>query len=508
MKRILVLSAAVAMLISITTFAVLNKTWKPVEKVRVEYHDLPYTAKTLYTRNSEGDMVPLDFTGTVEKVMGSVVQITAKVPAGMANGGQQIPDEFRDFFRNSPFGDPFNDRNDSQSEPNEERFSVGTGSGVIIKQDGYIVTNNHVVENATVLEVRLDNQKVYDAEIIGTDPTTDLALIKIKENNLPFVKMVNSDKVKVGEWVLAIGSPLGLNQTVTAGIVSALGRNINILRDQQYGVEAFIQTDAAINRGNSGGPLVNLNGDLIGINSAISSTNGYNNGYGFAIPSNLVDKVIKDLMNFGEVQRGVIGVMITDLSRDLEKAKELNVYEGAYVNSFTEGSSAKEAGVKEGDIITEVDGMKVSKTSELIEKLALRRPGDMVDLTILRNGKTVHIPTKLKAKSGNSGSRAYASSSDLLDDLGISLRSATDKELESIGKDHGVVVDQVLNGVISRDTDIQDDFIITEISNQKVSSVKDVERILSRAARNADGVMITGYYPGDKKPTYHAFGLN
>src|SRR5690606_17395204 len=274
-----------------------------------------------------------------------------------------------------PLEEFFGFRNPRQQTPREGR---GFGSGVIISEDGYIVTNNHVIDNASTVTIALEDNRRYTGRVIGTDPTTDLALLKIDETNLPFVQFGNSDDAQIGEWVLAVGNPFNLNSTVTAGIISAKARNIGILRDENNNlqVESFIQTDAVVNRGNSGGALVNLAGELIGINTAIASTTGTFSGYSFAVPSSIVKKVMDDLLEFGTVQRGLLGIQIQDVSPELEEflEKEIKAIRGVYVASVGEGSGGEEAGLKEGDVIIGIDDEPTYHTSRLQELVARKRP--------------------------------------------------------------------------------------------------------------------------------------
>ncbi|MEL7063382.1 MAG: trypsin-like peptidase domain-containing protein, partial [Bacteroidota bacterium] len=297
-------------------------------------------------------MEQLDFTEPAATVMPAVVHITSTQLRSKSN--QQVPDIFKDFFGDN-FGQGFEGR---------QRPSIGSGSGVIISDDGFIVTNNHVIDNADDIEVSLNDNRTYKAEVIGTDPSTDLALLKIEGEALPTLALANSDETKVGQWVLAIGNPFNLNSTVTAGIISAKGRNINILKDQAA-IESFIQTDAAVNPGNSGGALVDLNGNLIGINTAIASPTGSYSGYSFAIPSNLMRKVVTDLMEYGTVQRGYLGVMIRSVDGNLAKDNDLTITEGVYIDSLIENSAAEKAGIKKGDVVVGVEGIRVKNAAEL-----------------------------------------------------------------------------------------------------------------------------------------------
>ena len=309
--------------------------------------------------------------------------------------GQQFNPQMDPFLREF-FGDGFGGAIPQQKEPKE-----ASGSGVIITQDGYIVTNNHVIENADKIEVILEDKRSYTAKLIGKDPTTDLALLKVEESGLPFVRLGDSDKLKIGEWVLAVGNPYDLTSTVTAGIVSAKARNINILRSKEnFAIESFIQTDAAVNPGNSGGALVNLKGELVGINTAIASPTGSYSGYSFAVPVGIVKKVMDDLLKFGEVQRGLLGINIQDVTAGLAKEKGIKEVKGVYVGGVNDNGAAKEAGIKTGDVIIKVDGHDVNSSSELQEAIGRHRPGDKVGITLLRDDKSLELVATLKNKMG------------------------------------------------------------------------------------------------------------
>ena len=281
----------------------------------------------------------------------------------------------------------------------QPRVVQGSGSGVIISSDGYIVTNNHVIDKAKEVKVSLNNNKEYLAKLVGIDPTTDLAVLKIEAENLPALAFANSDEVRLGEWVLAVGNPFNLNSTVTAGIISARGRNINII-DNQSAIEAFIQTDAAVNPGNSGGALINTRGDLIGINTAISTRTGSYEGYGFAIPANIVRKVVDDLTKHGVVQRAYLGVNIADITPELAKEQGIKETQGVYVSGVTEDGAAAAAGIKKGDIVVQAGERSVKKMSELLEVIGSRRPGDKVSVVVLREGKEKVFNVVLRNRQG------------------------------------------------------------------------------------------------------------
>lgn len=337
----------------------------------------------------------INFVASAQLVTPAVVHVKSQV----AYTPRSQRDPIQEFFG---IPEPRGDRGPGEGGGS---MPMSTGSGVIISPDGYIVTNNHVIEGATKVDISLDNNKRYEATIIGTDPTTDLALLKIEADNLPFVKFGDSDQTKIGEWVLAVGNPFDLNSTVTAGIISAKARNINILRDVENNlqVESFLQTDAVVNPGNSGGALVNLAGELIGINTAIASNTGTFAGYSFAVPSTLVKKVMDDLMKYGAVQRGLLGVSIQSVSPELADYldKKFPVDQGVYVGGVNENSAGKAAGLKEGDIIISVDGRAVNNVSMLQEMVARKRPGDKVEVEYIRDGKTSKTTATLKNFSGD-----------------------------------------------------------------------------------------------------------
>lgn len=375
----------------------------------------------------------------------------------------------------------------TQKSQAPDNMPTGLGSGVIISPDGYIISNNHVVEGANKLEVVLSNRKTYIATLVGTDPNTDISLLKIEEKGLPFLNFANSDMIDVGQWVLAVGNPLGLNSTVTAGIISAKGRGIGILRGQGAAsnpIESFIQTDAAINKGNSGGALVNMNGELVGINSAIASTNGYYQGYGFAVPANLARKIVEDIKKFGLVQRGFLGVSSVDLSNDEElatynKQKGTNVKggNGIYVIAVAEKSGAEDAGLKEGDIITNIDDAAITDYADLSLSIGSKRPGDQVIVSYLRNGKTYNTKVTLKDNKGNTTSRTKADLT-VSEKIGAEFSPLSQEFKTSYGVNDGVVTKNVAgNGEMAK-IGIGDDFIILEINGKPVNSQKDVERIL------------------------------
>lgn len=404
----------------------------------------------------------------------------------------------KNYFYDDFFGDFFN----PFRMPRQEQALIGTGSGVIISPEGYIVTNNHVVQDAKKLEVTLNDKRVYEAKIIGTDPSTDLALIKIDESDLPYLTYGNSDDLKVGEWVLAVGNPFNLTSTVTAGIVSAKARNINILNNREgNAIESFIQTDAAVNRGNSGGALVNTRGELVGINAAIASGNGFYTGYSFAIPVNIVRKVVKDLLQYGEVQRAYIGVQIREVDADLAKEKGLDKIKGVYVAGVMENGSAEKAGIKPGDVIVAVQGTEVNSNAELLEVIGQYSPGDKVTVTVERKGTPLTYDIVLTNEKGTT-SRMKKEEPSFLEDLGASFRPVSEETKKELGIQSGVEIVELKPGALSS-IGIKKGFIITRIDRIRVNSAKDVADAL-RGKRG--GVLIEGVYPNGVR-AYYGLGL-
>jgi serine protease Do len=389
---------------------------------------------------------------------------------------------------------------------NRSYVMEGSGSGVILSEDGYIVTNNHVVNGADEIEVMLNDKRDYRAEVIGTDPSTDIALLKIKENDLPFISYGNSDVLKVGEWVLAVGNPFNLNSTVTAGIISAKGRS-NVLEGNksqgQFPVESFIQTDAAVNPGNSGGALVNTNGELIGINTAIVSSNGAYQGYSFAIPVTIVKKVVSDLIEFGTVQRAYIGVSISNIDAKFAEQKGLSVLKGAYVNGLTTNGAAESSGVKIGDVITSVEGNKVNSVSELQEQVSKYRPGDKINVTVVRSNKEVVLPVTLM--NINNGTEVIKKSVPILTNsssLGATFEEVNQDYLDKFKLENGVKIAK-LNGGKLASVGMKEGFVITSINKKKVFTADDVKKALENKTGN---VLVEGIYPNGMIASY-GFGL-
>lgn len=371
-----------------------------------------------------------------------------------------------------------------------------SGSGVIISDDGYIVTNNHVVEDASNIEVVMNNNQRHFAKLVGTDPTTDLALLKIRANNLAFVRYGDSDKITPGEWVLAVGNPFDLNSTVTAGIVSAKARNIRILQDKNHlQVESFIQTDAAVNPGNSGGALVNLRGELIGINSAIATSSGSFQGYSFAIPVSLVRKVVDDLLEFGVVQRGLLGIQIVDVNAVIAENFNLQVHQGVYVDHVNKESAAEKAGLKSGDVIVGIEGYEIRTVSELQERVARHRPGKEIQVTFMRDRQRHDVTARLRNFQGLETVQKKQVKHDL---GGVQFEDVPYKELARLQLEGGVRIKDVASTKWLQ-TGIKKGFVIAYIDKVPVDNVEDLNRILDF---KKGGILIEGYYPGGQKGTY------
>ena len=421
----------------------------------------------------------LDFTYAAEKTVHGVVHVTTM------RERERQRDPIHEFF--------FGPQRDRDPRPIE-----GIGSGVIVSDDGYIVTNNHVIEGATSIDVVLNDRRSFSAEVVGRDPSTDLALLKIEGNGLSYVEFGDSDELRIGEWVLAVGNPMNLTSTVTAGIVSAKARGLGILaREHDLAIESFIQTDAAVNRGNSGGALVNLRGELVGIPTLILSPTGAHAGNAFAIPVSIVQKVVEDLIEFGEVQRALLGVRIQGVTAELAREEGLDIVEGVYVAETTERGAAREAGIREGDVILAVNGVQVNTVPELQEQIALYRPNDEVEIRIKRNGRTQQINVTLRNVEG---------STDLVRPqevfLGASFRPVPEDLKGELNIDNGVQVTSLSPGRF-RSAGIKENFIIVSVNNTPVNEPGDIREILEG---HEGGVYVEGIYP-DGTVRYYAFGL-
>lgn len=491
---LVILVSMVSTIVTVSAFKYFSG--HPSGSSTVEFGTLPTNVKFTNFNPGQSDhylAASSDFTTAAALTTPTVVHIRTTYTPKQRNN--MTYDPFRDFFGN----DFWNFRIDPYGGKPKE----SSGSGVIISDDGYIVTNNHVVADGDKITVVLNNKKEYTATIIGTDPSTDLALIKIDASNLPYISFGNSDSTKVGEWVLAVGNPFNLESTVTAGIISAKGRNINILKDKGS-IESFIQTDAAVNPGNSGGALVNLRGELIGINSAIATPTGSYAGYSFAVPVNIVKKVVNDLVKFGVVQRGYLGVSIANINEELAKKYEINTLDGVYVDAVNEGSAAAEAGIKSGDVIIAINDVKVNSTSELQEQIARYRPNDVVNVTILRNDKQKVMSVRLKNIDGETTLVKKDQVSSFAT-LGADFQNLTNEEKKKLGISGGVKVAKLYDGKLSKNTDIREGFIITKVDNKPVNNVDELKAALQNKA--GQGVMIEGTYPNYSGTYFYAFRM-
>ena len=437
---------------------------------------------------------PVDLTFAAEKALPAVVHIRY-VQNSKVQTVEVQSDPFSDFFDDF-FGSPGRGNGGTQKRQVQTPKREATGSGVIISADGYIVTNNHVVEGADQLTVTLNDNREFSARIIGTDKSTDLALIKIDGKNLPTLPIGDSDKLKVGEWVLAVGNPFNLNSTVTAGIVSAKARTLG-----GNPIESFIQTDAAINQGNSGGALVNTQGELVGINAMLYSQTGSYSGYGFAIPTTIMNKVVADIKQYGSVQRAVMGIkggdvrVYLDMEKEKGKEHDLGTNDGIYVESVEDGGAGSAVGLKSGDVIVAADGRKLTKMAELQELLSGKKPGDKITITYLRNKKKTTATATLKNAQGNT---KVMKSADL-DILGGNFKEINDEQKRQLNISTGLEVIRVNNGAL-KDAGVAKGFIIQKVNEQVIKSTDDLQKAVKEASTSKDPVLyIQGIYPTGKK---------
>ncbi|MFD0862303.1 S1C family serine protease [Sungkyunkwania multivorans] len=395
----------------------------------------------------------LDFTAAAEKTVNAVVHVKN---TKITSGSNSI---FDLFYGNSGRG----------------RTQIGTGSGVIISQDGYIVTNNHVIDGSTEIQVKLNNNKVYDAKLVGADPNTDIALLKIEaEDPLTYIAFGDSDTTKIGEWVLAVGNPFNLTSTVTAGIISAKARDLNEADGKN---QAFIQTDAAVNPGNSGGALVNTRGELVGINTAITSQTGSYVGYSFAVPSNIAKKVVEDILEFGNVQKGLLGIYQANLYSEFAEQNGLREIEGVYIGGIVEDSGAEDAGLKEGDVIKRLDNLKIKKFSDLAGYIEAKRPNDVVEVTFERNGKTLTREVTLKKNQRMT-----------IQELGLEVKNPSTKERKVFKKQKGVIITRSVSPYMSN-YDLEGKLLV-EINGEEVITIEDVRAILQNADPRENTVVV------------------
>ena len=472
----------------ITTNLVSKKNSKVVY---VSENGAPYTTLSQAYMPAAGRMQPVDLTEAAEKTVHGVVHIKSTVKS-RTQTYQEIPDLIEQFM----FG----------ARPRQRQYQtqpqVGYGSGVILTPDGYIVTNNHVIEKADEIQVTLNDNRVFNATLVGTDANTDLALIKIEGDEFPVVPIGNSDDLKLGEWVLAVGNPFNLTSSVTAGVVSAKSRKIGIYEGGES-IESFIQTDAAINMGNSGGALVNVRGELVGINAALESPTGTYAGYGFAIPTTIVKKVVADLKEYGTVQRAMLGIEGQDVlsMRQDERNRDVDLgdaIDGVFVVNVTDGGGALAAGIKQGDIITAINGKKVKTMNELQETIVQYRPGDKVTVTLIRDKKEKTFEVELKNSRGNT---ELVKNADM-DVLGATFQNVPEQTRHQLNIGYGIQVSEIKNGLL-KNNGVQKGFIILRINNRQIKSVDDIEQIYKEASGSSDPVLfISGVYPSGRRGYY------
>jgi Do/DeqQ family serine protease len=469
MLAITVLGAFIAVLM----YAKLFKTNTTVVEVPVEskiqYVNMPVA----------GDGAAMDFTQAVEQSIDAVVHVKTK--------------EFREYVENPLYEFFFGDQPNREAQP-----ILGFGSGVIISGKGYIVTANHVIEDSDEVLVVLNDKREFTASLIGTDPTTDIALLKVEAGELTALKFGNSDALKLGEWVLAIGNPYNLTSTVTAGIVSAKARG-GVMRRQAYGIESFIQTDAAVNPGNSGGALINTRGELVGINTLIASSTGAFSGYSFAVPVSIVEKVVTDLIEFGEVQRAILGINIATVTAELAKEMKIDKIEGVYVSNVLSEGAARQAGIREGDVIISINDTRVNSNAELQETVSKYRPGQEVKVLIKRDGKLKQFDVVLRNLEG---STEIEKKSDVIELLGASFEPISDREKQALGIRKGVKVKSVKPGKFMK-VGIEEGFVLTSVNKMPVGSVKDITDILE----NTEGAIIIEGVDQKGSKIYYAFGM-
>ena len=456
-------------------------------------NQLPSNYASFFNGNAPGTTV--DFTPAASSASPAVVHIKTKTNARRVDANQpKQKNPFSDFFGDDDmFGDFF-------GGPRMQPEQRASGSGVLITADGYIVTNNHVVNGADEINVTLTNKKSYKAKVIGTDASSDLAVIKIDAESLPYIVYGNSDEIKLGQWVLAIGYPLNLDVTITAGIISAKNRNININgRQSDKPVETFLQTDAAVNQGNSGGALVNTSGELVGINSAIASPTGSYAGYSYAIPVNIVKKVVTDIVKFGTVQRAFLGISYPKDDLPESEVKKIddefhiktNEIQGVLVTDVVEGGAAKAAGMKKGDIITKLNGTPIKTSPELQEQIAKYKPTDKITVQVKRDGKDLTLNAILKAKIGDESN--LATSSKAAEKLGGKLESIDKTTAEKNDISGGVIVKELGNGILGKSR-VEKGFVITHVNDKAVNTAEEFYDALKKI--NSSSVKLSGIYPG------------
>ena len=481
MKNKIGLIVIITALVSIGTTLLVNHlagNEKNVEKVYVSSGQEPVIRQV-----SLPEVQYPDFTYAAETGVKAVVHVKVEKRGQAVQGPQSLFDFFFGYGTPAP----------------EPRPRVGAGSGVIISRDGYIVTATHVIDGADEVVVTLDDKRQYEGKVVGKDPATDIALLKIEASDLPFVSFGDSDELRLGQWVIAIGNPYDLRSTITAGIVSAKGRSLPSYTGE-FKIEAFIQTDAAVNPGNSGGALVNAKGELVGINTAIATRTGSFSGYSFAVPSTIVRKVVDDIRKYGIVQRALLGITMQDISGDLAKEKDIAEIRGVYIHELSEGGAAQKAGIKPGDILLEVGGVKVNSGTAVQEQISRFSPGEKGDLTLLRGNREVKVNATLQNQSGNT-ELIREGDGDITHFLGAQLKPAAKETMDKLKIRSGIEVVSIGEGKL-RDAGIRKGFIITHVNQKAVSAVQQFALAVQTAQR---GVLIEGRYP-DGSVYYYALG--
>lgn len=472
-------SGIIGALVSLSLFLIVNNNISQSNQLQLSKENSNDTNIEKVSQDITTKLTPPNFVDAAKKSIDAVVHVKTA------------------YIRKMNSINPFLDYFFGNGVPQQTQAVQASGSGVIISSDGFIVTNNHVIENAQKIIVVLNDKREFTAKLVGTDPGTDIALLKIDEKNLPFIKVGNSDSVQVGEWVLAIGNPFNLTSTVTAGIVSAKARNINLLR-KSYGIESFIQTDAAVNPGNSGGALVNQKGELIGINTAIASQTGSYTGYSFAVPVNIAMKVVKDIIEFGQVQRAVLGIAIHDINEDFAKKNDIKTLQGVYIESVEPNGAANKAKLKPKDIITKLGSISISNVAQLQEQLSKFRPGDEVTLTIRRGDKKISKTVTLENRMGDT---QIVKGTDKISKLGAVFEKVTSKEKDMLHISNGVKVADIKSGKFLS-AGIQKGFIILSMNGMKIDSINDIKNVINKSK---GGIMVEGIYPNGMR-AYYAFG--
>ncbi|PIF06292.1 MAG: deoxyribonuclease HsdR [Draconibacterium sp.] len=466
---LLVIAGAFVAVWAYSTFFDRHEVITVKESHPIKYASLP----------AESEAIMPDLTFAAENSIHSVVHIaTQSVRTGRWSSGNPFMDEF--------FG----------LRPNKPEYRQGFGSGVILTADGFIVTNNHVVENAQKIKVILNDKREFDARLIGTDPSTDIALLKVDAQDLPFLTYGDSNALKLGEWVLAVGNPFNLTSTVTAGIVSARARNLGINNDQMA-IESYIQTDAAVNPGNSGGALVNQQGKLVGINSAIASRTGSYSGYSFAVPVTIVKKVVDDLREFGEVQRALLGVNIGDINAEIAERLNLDKVEGVYIGEVIENGAAGEVGIKKGDVVIAVQNQPVRTSAELQEAISQYRPGDDVKILVIRDNKEKLFNVTLRNKHGDTQVVRDKGSF-----LGAEFKEVSERDKENLNINNGIRIKNLNKGKL-KDAGVKEGFIITNVNKKPIYEVNDFKREVANAR---GGILIEGIY-SNGEPVYFVFSM-